>query len=219
MTAYDDLMAHARETEALAQVAGRLGWDQETVMPRGAAAQRGEESAAMEGVLHARRTDPRIGDWLAAAQALDAVAEANLREVRRAYERANKVPAKLAAEIARVTSVAQGVWAEARATEDVAAFLPTLRRVVALRQEEGQALAQGAIGVRVSLAQGAVGVRIGLGDGLAVGVRVRLLHAGGEGRNGGDGDQGSENEALGVHHGLLSGKSAAAGRLGFAAVR
>ncbi|MGR3499954.1 MAG: carboxypeptidase M32 [Limimaricola soesokkakensis] len=143
MTAYDDLMAHARETEALAQVAGRLGWDQETVMPRGAAAQRGEESAAMEGVLHARRTDPRIGDWLAAAQALDAVAEANLREVRRAYERANKVPAKLAAEIARVTSVAQGVWAEARATEDVAAFLPTLRRVVALRQEEGQALAQG----------------------------------------------------------------------------
>ncbi|MGR3594100.1 MAG: carboxypeptidase M32 [Limimaricola soesokkakensis] len=143
MTAYDDLMAHARETEALAQVAGRLGWDQETVMPRGAAAQRGEESAAMEGVLHARRTDPRIGDWLAAAQALDAVAEANLREVRRAYERANKVPAKLAAEIARVTSVAQGVWADARATEDVAAFLPTLRRVVALRQEEGQALAQG----------------------------------------------------------------------------
>lgn len=143
MTAYDDLMAHARETEALAQVAGRLGWDQETVMPRGAAAQRGEESAAMEGVLHARRTDPRIGDWLAAAQAPDAVAEANLREVRRAYERANKVPAKLAAEIARVTSVAQGVWAEARASEDVAAFLPTLRRVVALRQEEGQALAQG----------------------------------------------------------------------------
>ncbi|WP_432256148.1 carboxypeptidase M32 [Limimaricola sp. AA108-03] len=143
MTAYDELMAHARETEALAQVAGRLGWDQETVMPRGAAAQRGEESAAMEGVLHARRTDPRIGNWLAAAQATDAVAEANLREVRRAYERANKVPAKLAAEIARVTSVAQGVWAEARATEDVAAFLPTLRRVVALRQEEGQALAQG----------------------------------------------------------------------------
>jgi len=41
MTAYDDLMAFQRETEALAQVAGRLGWDQETVMPRGAAPQRG----------------------------------------------------------------------------------------------------------------------------------------------------------------------------------
>ena len=143
MTAYDDLMAHARETEALAQVAGRLGWDQETMMPRGAAAQRGEESAAMEGVLHARRTDPRIGDWLERAEAPDDVAAANLREIRRAYARANKVPARLAAEIARVTSVAQGTWAQARADEDVGAFLPTLARVAALRQEEGQALAGG----------------------------------------------------------------------------
>ena len=38
-------------------------------MPRGAAEQRGEEMAAIEGVLHARRTDPRIGEWLAAAEA------------------------------------------------------------------------------------------------------------------------------------------------------
>ena len=53
-----NLMAHQRETEALANVAERLGWDQETMMPRGAAEQRGEEMAAMEGVLHARRTDP-----------------------------------------------------------------------------------------------------------------------------------------------------------------
>ena len=57
MRAYDKLMAFQRETEALAQISGRLGWDQETVMPRGAAEQRGEEMAAIEGVLHARRTD------------------------------------------------------------------------------------------------------------------------------------------------------------------
>ncbi|KAA8606339.1 hypothetical protein AL036_14765, partial [Salipiger aestuarii] len=61
MTVYDDMMRHQRETGALAQVAGRLGWDQETVMPQGAGDQRAEEGAAMEAVLHARRTDPRIG--------------------------------------------------------------------------------------------------------------------------------------------------------------
>jgi carboxypeptidase Taq len=65
MTAFDDLMAFQRETEALSSVAGRLHWDQETMMPRGAAPQRGEELAAMEAVLHARRTDPRVGEWLA----------------------------------------------------------------------------------------------------------------------------------------------------------
>ena len=30
MTAFDQLMAFQHETEALAQIAGRLGWDQET---------------------------------------------------------------------------------------------------------------------------------------------------------------------------------------------
>ncbi|MBC7140603.1 MAG: carboxypeptidase M32, partial [Rhodobacteraceae bacterium] len=67
MTAFTDLMAFQRDTEALSQIAGRLGWDQETMMPDGAAEQRGEEMAAIEGVLHSRRTDPRVGDWLATA--------------------------------------------------------------------------------------------------------------------------------------------------------
>ncbi|MEP1587089.1 MAG: carboxypeptidase M32, partial [Tateyamaria sp.] len=97
MTAYDDLMAYDHDTQALGQVAGRLGWDQETVMPRGAALQRGEEMAALEAVLHARRTDPRVGDWLAAIDvaALDEVGAANVREISRSFERASKVPADL----------------------------------------------------------------------------------------------------------------------------
>ena len=141
MTAYKDLMAFQRETEALGQIAGRLGWDQETMMPRAAAAQRSEEMAAIEGVLHARRTDPRVGDWLAAAETSGEVEVANLRHIRRQFERASKVPARLAAEIARVTSAAQGVWAEARAADDFSAFAPTLREVLALKREEGAALA------------------------------------------------------------------------------
>ncbi|MFY2824999.1 carboxypeptidase M32 [Ruegeria sp. MALMAid1280] len=143
MTAYDDLMAFQRETSALGQIAGRLGWDQETVMPRGAAPQRAEEMAAIEAVLHARRSDPRVAEWLEQADPQDDVARAQLRDIRRSYERTVKVPADLAKAIARVTSAAQGTWAQARADEDVAAFLPVLQEVVALKREEGAALAQG----------------------------------------------------------------------------
>ncbi|MCH2078680.1 MAG: carboxypeptidase M32 [Rhodobacteraceae bacterium] len=145
MTAFDDLMAFDRETQALGQIQGRLGWDQETMMPRGAADQRGEEMAALEGVLHARRTDARLGAWLASIDdaALDAVGQSKMAHIRRDYARNTKVPGSLAAEIARVTSKAQGQWAEARANEDVAAFLPILEQVVKLRQEEGAALADG----------------------------------------------------------------------------
>ncbi|MCB1491685.1 MAG: carboxypeptidase M32, partial [Rhodobiaceae bacterium] len=96
MSAYEDLMAFQRDTSALAQIAGRLGWDQETMMPRGAAAQRGIEMAAIEAVLHARRSDPRVGAWLDAAEPTDAVAAAQLREIRRAFDRATKVPGDLA---------------------------------------------------------------------------------------------------------------------------
>ena len=143
MTAYSDLMAHTRQTEALAAIAGRLGWDQQTVMPRGANAQRSEEMAALEEVLHARRTDPRIGEWLAQAEPEDAVAEANLREIRRAYARNTRVPARLAAELARLTPLSQSAWEEARLAGDVAAFLPWLAQMIALRREEGQAIADG----------------------------------------------------------------------------
>ncbi|CUH48607.1 carboxypeptidase M32 [Ruegeria atlantica] len=143
MSAYDDLMAFQRETSALGEIAGRLGWDQETVMPRGAAPQRAEEMAAIEAVLHARRSDPRVPEWLEQADPQDQVGQAQLREIRRSYERTVKVPADLATAIARVTSAAQGTWAQARADEDVAAFLPVLDEVVALKREEGAALAQG----------------------------------------------------------------------------
>ena len=145
MTAYDELMAYDHDTQALAQISGRLGWDPETMMPSGAAAQRGEEMAALEAVLHARRTDSRIGAWLNAidVSGLGPVGQAQLREIARSYDRASKIPAALATALARLTSTAQGKWAEARAADDFSAFAPVLDEVVALKREEGAALADG----------------------------------------------------------------------------
>ena len=143
MSAYDDLMSFQRETEALSQVAGRLGWDQETMMAEGSAPQRAEEHAAMANVLHARRIDPRVGEWLATAKATDDVSAANLRHIQRSYDRTMKVPAELAAEIAKTTSLAHRIWAQSRADDDVASYLPVLEQVVGLRQQEADALAAG----------------------------------------------------------------------------
>ncbi|SEW11145.1 carboxypeptidase Taq [Cognatiyoonia koreensis] len=175
MTAYKALMAFTRDTHALAQIAGRLGWDQETMMPLGATPQRAEEHGALASVLHARRTDPRIGDWLEAAKADDEVAVANIREVRRSYARASKVPANLATEIAKTTSLAHRVWAEARVNEDVAAFLPMLEKVVALRREEALAIADGSDPYDALLADyepGASGETIGQ---MFAALRLRLV--------------------------------------------
>lgn len=143
MTAFAELAAFQRETEALSFIAERLGWDQETMMPRGAVDQRAEESAALEAVLHARRSDGRFEDWLARAEASTPAEARMLDLVGRSYNRATRIPARLATELARLTSRAQGIWAEARAAEDPAAFLPTLAQVVALKREEAACLSEG----------------------------------------------------------------------------
>ncbi|MCP5073808.1 MAG: carboxypeptidase M32 [Rhodobacteraceae bacterium] len=143
--AYGELMAHMRGEVALGQISGLLGWDQETLMPRGAAKQRAEQLSALESVLHAKRTDPRIGDWLAAIspEQLDDTAAANVRLIQRSFERQCKVPADLAVEIARVTSEAQGIWADARAAGKFDDFKGTLAKVLNLRRREAEALADG----------------------------------------------------------------------------
>jgi len=143
MSDYTELMAFQRETEALSQIMGRLGWDQETMMPEGAVEQRAEEMAALDGVLHRRRTDPRIGDWLETAKADGPVEERQIALIRRGYERTARVPADLSAALAKTTSLAHRVWAKARAEDDFAAYQPKLEEVVRLTREKAAALADG----------------------------------------------------------------------------
>ncbi len=143
MTAYDELMAYERVTQALSAVAGRTGWDQETMMPKGAADQRAEEMAALEEVLHARRTNPQVGEWLENARASDEVAEANLRHIRHRYTRTTRLPADLATALARHVSKSQGLWAEARAADDFKAFAPVLEELIRLKREEADCLSAG----------------------------------------------------------------------------
>ncbi|MDA5094861.1 carboxypeptidase M32 [Aliiroseovarius sp. KMU-50] len=145
MTSFNELMAFQRDTRALGEVAGRQGWDQETVMPDGAGDQRAEEMATLEKILHQRKTDPRIGEWLSAISEgeLNDVERANLRHIRRDFTRLSRVPEALAAEIARVTSKAQSHWAEARSNNDFKSFQPVLEEVVRLERERAAALADG----------------------------------------------------------------------------
>ncbi|ARJ70019.1 carboxypeptidase M32 [Paracoccus contaminans] len=145
-TAMNALIAFQRQTEALSAVAERLSWDQETVMPRGAAEQRAEEMGAMESVLHERRTDPRIGEWLDAAVAQTPAEERTLVLVAREFGRASAIPADLAAELARQTSLSHGIWAAARAADAPQDFLPTLHQIVLLKQDEANALVAAGFG-------------------------------------------------------------------------
>ena len=139
---YETLIGHVRTSRALAQAAGLLSWDQEVMMPPNGAASRAEQAAALEEVTHQRNCDPRLGDWLdeLADADLNAEQSANVRLTRRSYERTRKVPASLAAELARTTSRAQGIWAQARAANDFSQFSPILKEIIDLKRQEAACL-------------------------------------------------------------------------------
>lgn len=143
---YADLTRHVRECGTLESCAALLGWDERTYMPRAGSAHRGEQMALLARLRHEMLTDPVVGDLLLRAESSALVADAesdaavNVREVRRAYDRAIKVPKELVEELARVTTQCQQVWQESRKADDFATFQPWLAKVVRLKQEEARAV-------------------------------------------------------------------------------
>src|SRR5262249_46756712 len=70
----------------------------------------------------------------------EAAAAGNVREIRRLYDRAVKLPKELVEELARVTTRAQQVWQEARQHNDFRAFQPWLEKIVHLKRQEAEAI-------------------------------------------------------------------------------
>ncbi|MEL7215079.1 MAG: carboxypeptidase M32 [Pseudomonadota bacterium] len=142
MTDFERLRARFREISALGQAAGLLGWDQEAMMPAKGMSARAEQLSALEGVIHQKLTDAEVGEWLAAITPaeLDPVDAVDLRLMAERHTRATALPARLVEETARLTAQSVSVWAAARETSDVKAFLPTLQRMVELKREAAACL-------------------------------------------------------------------------------
>jgi carboxypeptidase Taq len=144
--AYSELLRRIRESALLESCAGLLGWDERTYMPHHGSAHRAEQMALMARLVHEMVTDPAIGELLAVVETSPLISDsagdaaANVREIRRQYDRAVKLPKDLVEELARVTTRAQQVWQEARQTDDFAAFQPWLEKVVALLRQKAQAI-------------------------------------------------------------------------------
>lgn len=144
--AYAEIVRRSKELGVLNSCAAVLAWDQQTYMPAKGAGLRGEQMAFLASLAHQKLTDPRIGELLSAVEAGELVKEreseasANVREWRRAYDRATKLPPELVEELARVTTAAQQAWQEAKAKNDFPHFRPHLERVVDLKRQETDAV-------------------------------------------------------------------------------
>ncbi len=136
------LLEHLKKTAALEQVAGIISWDQETMMPQKGAVQRAEQTGVLAGIIHQQNSDPRIPEWIATIdeKEISNFDKVNIKQAKRDYDNATKVPEKLAQTIAKASTEGQMIWAKAREASDFKMFSPALEKLLHLKREEAQCL-------------------------------------------------------------------------------
>lgn len=145
---YDRLLGALREVALVNSVYFVVEWDEQVMMPPGGASHRAEQKAWLARTAHTRQTSPEFGEALSEAEVEQSAApegsepRAVLRQARRAYDRAVKLPGSLVEELTRTTAHAHHAWVDARKSNDPARFAPWLTKIVALKQQQAACLAK-----------------------------------------------------------------------------
>jgi carboxypeptidase Taq len=135
---YQKLLKRAHQLALVSTAGETLNWDLETFMPPKALAFRAEQLAHFGGTKHRLFTAKSTGDWIAACEqhgfATDSPEAANVREWRRLYDRATKIPSSLVEKFERTRAHARAAWKEARKNSEFKIFKPYLEKLVALNR-------------------------------------------------------------------------------------
>jgi carboxypeptidase Taq len=136
---YRKLLQRSREIAFLNSAAATLTWDLETYMPPRALAFRAEQLAYLGSEAHRMFTAKKVGQLIAECEqhgfAADSDAAANVREWRRRYDRATKVPARLVEKLERIRTHAREAWKTAREQSRFRLFKPHLQKIVDLNRQ------------------------------------------------------------------------------------
>jgi carboxypeptidase Taq len=137
------LYGQIRDIEAATAV---LGWDQETMMPTKGQQGRGQVLATLAGLRHVKLTSNEFKDAIeACADAVEpgSVLEAQVREARRKFSQAARIPVDLARALAQAESNGLLTWQRARKASDFSLFQKDLEQLYKLVREKATALADG----------------------------------------------------------------------------
>ncbi len=136
-----DHIAHLKELLAeisdLRAISELLQWDQQVMLPAGAAAGRAEQLATLQNMIHKLSRSSKL------ARLLDKIPEnsgspadqALVRRCRREFQKHAAVPDALTGKIARSTALAYTAWLKAREADDFRLLAPHLEELLKLQRE------------------------------------------------------------------------------------
>ena len=136
------IFENARELAVITSSAAVIGWDQETYLPPAAANYRAQQLAWLSSRAHELATSAAFQKNLETAEAADPGNDfkltANLREFRREFDRATKLPVELVARDSLASSLAKHAWADARERSDFSSFAPHLATLLEIAREKAE---------------------------------------------------------------------------------
>lgn len=178
MQTYAVFIERVKDIHRLGALQGHLGWDQETIMPPKGSDARSDILSWLAGERHERLIDPEMGrmlDSLEQEKELDEDQQANVREMRRTYDKAIKLPSEFVAAFAKAKSEALLSWQKARQNSDFAAFQPQLESLIAMTKEKIAYYGGQENPYDVLLDEYEVGMKVTDYDPLFEGLRARLV--------------------------------------------
>jgi carboxypeptidase Taq len=144
VNALQELRERMAELADLSALGMLVTWDQLVMMPGEGAPARAHQLGTLARLTHERATSQDVGEWLSEldGQDLDELDADIARIARRDWDRARRVPAELAVELAQAGAQGQESWRAAREADDFAAFAPALARNVELARAHGECQAE-----------------------------------------------------------------------------
>ena len=138
LNALSELKTRLAEISDFGGAAALLRWDQTTYMPPGGAEARGRQISRLRRLTHEMSTDPALGDLISRAEdkvealPYESDAAGIVREARRNYDRAVKVPPDFMAELSQHTTATYDLWGRARPADDFGAVREALEKTLDL---------------------------------------------------------------------------------------
>lgn len=145
MTAYAQLAENFSKVSALEESSAILGWDMQTMMPRGSGDGRAEQMAALHGMVQDILTDQSLSELFLLAErekTSDPWQRANIREMRRIWVHANATPKDLQQALVKSRLKTEMVWREARPQNNFKMLRGPLEQLLRLTREQARIKAE-----------------------------------------------------------------------------
>jgi len=145
-TKFQNLTEKAQLISDIGGAASLMGWDQETMMPPGAATNRAQQLGTLARLAHQYYVDPDLGSLL--QELNEAMTDRDYDDPRRSVVRVmlrehtqrRRIPGELVGEIAQHSATARETWKEARSKSDFSIFAADLKKQFDLAGRFAEAL-------------------------------------------------------------------------------